>query len=124
VIGSLAGAHPNDHVNRGQSSNDVIPSAIHIAAAEMADGQLFPALERLRRSLEAKAAEFHGIVKIGRTHLQDAVPMRLGHEFSGYARSKLLKSGFAPRSQEFMSCLLVEPRLAQDSMPHPDSPPP
>jgi fumarate hydratase class II len=85
VIGKLAGAHPNDHVNRGQSSNDVIPSAIHIAAAEMADGQLFPALERLRRSLEAKAAEFHGIVKIGRTHLQDAVPMRLGGEFSGYA---------------------------------------
>ena len=85
VIGKLAGAHPNDHVNRGQSSNDVIPSAIHIAAAEMADGQLFPALERLRRSLEAKAAEFQGIVKIGRTHLQDAVPMRLGHEFSGYA---------------------------------------
>jgi fumarate hydratase class II len=85
VIGKLAAAHPNDHVNRGQSSNDVIPSAIHIAAAEMADGQLFPALERLRRSLEAKASEFHGIVKIGRTHLQDAVPMRLGQEFGGYA---------------------------------------
>jgi fumarate hydratase, class II len=85
VIGKLAGAHPNDHVNRGQSSNDVIPSAIHIAAAETAQGLLFPAMDRLRRSLEAKAAEFHGIVKIGRTHLQDAVPMRLGHEFSGYA---------------------------------------
>jgi fumarate hydratase, class II len=63
----------------------VIPSAIHIAAAETAHGLLFPAMDRLRRSLEAKAAEFHGIVKIGRTHLQDAVPMRLGHEFSGYA---------------------------------------
>ena len=86
VIGKLAGAHPNDHVNRGQSSNDAIPSAIHIAAAETTHEQLLPAMDRLRRSLEAKAAEFHGIVKIGRTHLQDAVPMRLGHEFSGYAR--------------------------------------
>ena len=85
VIGKVAGAHPNDHVNRGQSSNDVIPSAIHIAAAETAHGLLFPAMDRLRRSLEEKAAQFHDIVKIGRTHLQDAVPMRLGHEFSGYA---------------------------------------
>jgi len=85
VIGKLAAAHPNDHVNRGQSSNDVIPSAIHIAAAETAHGLLFPAMDRLCSSLETKAAEFHGIVKIGRTHLQDAVPMRLGHEFSGYA---------------------------------------
>jgi fumarate hydratase class II len=85
VIGKLAGAHPNDHVNRGQSSNDVIPSAIHIAAAETAHGLLFPSMDRLRRSLEAKAAEFHRIVKIGRTHLQDAVPMRLGQEFGGYA---------------------------------------
>jgi fumarate hydratase class II len=85
VIGKLAGAHPNDHVNRGQSSNDVIPSAIHIAAAETAHAMLFPAMDRLRCSLEEKAVQFHGIVKIGRTHLQDAVPMRLGHEFSGYA---------------------------------------
>src|SRR5204863_9969404 len=59
VIGSLAGAHPNDHVNRGQSSNDVIPSVIHIAAAETLHRQLFPAMERLRRSLESKAREFH-----------------------------------------------------------------
>ncbi|HTM49974.1 MAG TPA: class II fumarate hydratase [Bryobacteraceae bacterium] len=86
VIGRLAGAHPNDHVNRGQSSNDVIPSAIHIAAAETAHQRLLPAMQRLRRALEAKAAGFHGIVKIGRTHLQDAVPMRLGQEFGGYAR--------------------------------------
>jgi fumarate hydratase class II len=85
VIGRLAGAHPNDEVNRGQSSNDVIPSAIHIAAAGIAHRELLPAMERLRHSLEAKAAEFHGIVKIGRTHLQDAVPMRLGQEFGGYA---------------------------------------
>src|SRR5882724_9203238 len=86
VIGRLAGAHPNDEVNRGQSSNDVIPSAIHIAAAQTAQQRLLPALDRLRAALESKAAEFHDIVKIGRTHLQDAVPMRLGHEFSGYAR--------------------------------------
>jgi fumarate hydratase class II len=86
VIGRLAGAHPNDEVNRGQSSNDVIPSAIHIAAARTAQQRLLPAIDRLRRSLAAKAAEFHDVVKIGRTHLQDAVPMRLGHEFSGYAR--------------------------------------
>jgi fumarate hydratase class II len=86
VIGHLAGAHPNDHVNRGQSSNDVIPSAMHIAAAETVHAQLLPAMEKLRASLERKAGEFHGVIKIGRTHLQDAVPMRLGQEFSGYAR--------------------------------------
>lgn len=86
VIARLSGAHPNDHVNRGQSSNDVIPTAMHVAAAEEVERQLLPALERLERSLEVKAAAFMDIVKIGRTHLQDAVPMRLGQEFSGYAR--------------------------------------
>ena len=86
VIARLAGAHPNDDVNRGQSSNDAIPSAIHIAAAETAHKKLLPAMRSLQGSLESKAAEFHDIVKIGRTHLQDAVPMRLGQEFSGYAR--------------------------------------
>ena len=86
VIGRLAGAHPNDDVNRGQSSNDVIPAAMHIAAAEGVHALLLPAMERLQASLERKAAEFHGVIKIGRTHLQDAVPMRLGQEFSGYAR--------------------------------------
>lgn len=85
VIGRLAGAHPNDHVNRGQSSNDVIPSAMHIAVAETTVSQLLPAMRRLGTSLHRKAAEFDGIIKIGRTHLQDAVPMRLGQEFSGYA---------------------------------------
>src|SRR6476620_4900424 len=74
VIARLAGAHPNDDVNRGQSSNDVIPSAIHIAAAETADKTLFPAMRKLQSALESKAVQFHGIVKIGRTHLQDAVP--------------------------------------------------
>jgi fumarate hydratase class II len=86
VIAHLAGAHPNDHVNRGQSSNDAIPSAMHIAAAERVHAGLLPALERLAGSLERKAEEFHGIVKMGRTHLQDAVPLRMGKEFGGYAR--------------------------------------
>jgi fumarate hydratase class II len=86
VVGHLAKAHPNDHVNRGQSSNDVIPTAIHVAAAMVATEELLPALEGLKASLNAKADEFKDIVKIGRTHLQDAVPMLLGQEFSGYAR--------------------------------------
>ena len=85
VIGRLAQAHPNDHVNRGQSSNDVIPSAIHIAAALLANEELIPAMEGLQASLRKKADEFKSIIKIGRTHLQDAVPMLLGQEFSGYA---------------------------------------
>ncbi len=86
VIGRLAEAHPNDEVNRGQSSNDVFPSAIHVSAAMLISGELMPALDALRQSLERKSKEFHEIIKIGRTHLQDAVPMRLGQEFSGYAR--------------------------------------
>jgi fumarate hydratase class II len=86
VIGHLAGAHPNDHVNRGQSSNDVIPTAMHIAVAECLAARLLPAMRQLGASLERKAVEFHDIIKIGRTHLQDAVPIRMGQEFSGYAR--------------------------------------
>jgi len=83
-IGSRA-IHPNDHVNLGQSSNDVIPTAMHVAAMEEVEIRLIPALQQLKRSLLSKAAEFDSIVKIGRTHLQDAVPIRLGQEFSGYA---------------------------------------
>jgi len=86
VIGHLAGAHPNDEVNRGQSSNDVFPSAMHIAAVESATHHLMNALDLLARELSRKSREFHDVIKIGRTHLQDAVPMRLGQEFSGYAR--------------------------------------
>ena len=86
VIGHLAGAHPNDHVNRGQSSNDVIPTAMHIAVAECLAARLLPAMQQLGASLERKTVEFHNIIKIGRTHLQDAVPIRMGQEFSGYAR--------------------------------------
>ena len=77
--------HPNDHVNRCQSSNDVIPSAIHLAALESIESQLRPALTELHEALLAKAAAFWEILKIGRTHLQDATPIRLGQEFSGYA---------------------------------------
>jgi fumarate hydratase class II len=87
VIASLAGegAHPNDHVNMGQSSNDVFPSAVHLAALDEATHALLPALERLEASFAAKAQEFADIVKAGRTHLMDAVPVTLGQEFSGYA---------------------------------------
>jgi fumarate hydratase class II len=87
VIATLAGAgvHANDHVNLGQSSNDVFPSAVHLAALDTASGSLLPALEQLEASVQAKAKEFQDIVKSGRTHLMDAVPVTLGQEFSGYA---------------------------------------
>ncbi|ESP87238.1 class II fumarate hydratase [Candidatus Halobonum tyrrellensis] len=76
--------HPNDHVNFGQSSNDVIPTAMHVASLEAVEKDLMPALEALSAELEAKEAEFDGVVKTGRTHLQDATPVRLGQEFGGY----------------------------------------
>src|SRR5713101_10129758 len=85
-IGSHDPVQPNDHVNMGQSSNDVIPSAIHISAAELLKNDLVPALETLHAALETKAKEFWHIIKIGRTHLMDATPVRLGQEFSGYAQ--------------------------------------
>ena len=85
-IGSREPVHPNDHVNMGQSSNDVIPSAIHLSAAEQLQDCLLPALEKLRSALSGKAKEFHHIIKIGRTHLMDATPVRLGQEFAGYAQ--------------------------------------
>ncbi len=90
VLGSKKPVHPNDHVNMGQSSNDVIPSAMHVAAMESIERSLIPALRKLQRSLAAKAKEFDSIVKIGRTHLQDATPVRLGQEFGGYARQMQL----------------------------------
>jgi fumarate hydratase class II len=96
--------HPNDHVNEGQSSNDVIPSAIHIAALDGIAHRLVPALKELHAALETKAKEFWEIVKIGRTHLQDATPIRLGQEFSGYA--KQIENSIA-RIQG------VEPRLGE-----------
>ena len=85
-IGSKDPVHPNDHVNMGQSSNDVIPTAIHIAVAESIRNDLMPALEYLQEALEAKTQEFWEVIKIGRTHLMDATPVRLGQEFSGYAK--------------------------------------
>jgi fumarate hydratase, class II len=87
VIATLAGdaAHPNDHVNMGQSSNDVFPSAVHLAALDTATNGLLPALEELERSFATKADAFKDIVKSGRTHLMDAVPVTLGQEFAGYA---------------------------------------
>ena len=84
-IGSKKPIHPNDHVNRGQSSNDTFPTAMHVAAAEEVVHHLKPSVEALRDTLAAKSAAFAGIVKIGRTHLQDATPLTLGQEFSGYA---------------------------------------
>jgi fumarate hydratase, class II len=94
VIANLAGqaAHPNDHVNMGQSSNDVFPSAVHLAALDLATHDLLPALERLEASFQAKADAFADIVKAGRTHLMDAVPVTLGQEFSGYAAQIRLAS--------------------------------
>lgn len=86
AIGSRDAVHPNDHVNMGQSSNDVIPSALHISAAEQLKNQLEPALQKLEDALTAKAQEFNDVIKIGRTHLMDATPVRLGQEFGGYAR--------------------------------------
>ncbi len=87
VIANLAGqgAHPNDHVNMGQSSNDVFPSAVHLAALDEATNRLLPALATLEAAFAAKATEFEDVVKAGRTHLMDAVPVTLGQEFAGYA---------------------------------------
>ena len=84
-LGSKDPVHPNDHVNMGQSTNDTFPTAINIAAVEASINQLLPELTKLRDSLSQKAKEFESIIKLGRTHLQDATPLSLGQEFSGYA---------------------------------------
>jgi fumarate hydratase, class II len=84
-LGSKDPVHPNDHVNMGQSSNDVIPTAIHLSALISIQEDLIPALEKLQAALEEKSREFDDVVKTGRTHLQDATPIRLGQEFAGYA---------------------------------------
>ena len=84
-LGEKSQVHPNDHVNRGQSSNDTFPTAMHIAAARQISDALLPALRHLHEALDDKARAFADIVKIGRTHLQDATPVTLGQEFSGYA---------------------------------------
>ena len=99
VIATLAGdgVHPNDHVNMGQSSNDVFPSAVHLAALDTATNALLPALEELEASFATKADEFKDIVKSGRTHLMDAVPVTLGQEFAGYAAQ--IRLGARARAQ-------------------------
>ena len=84
TVGSKTPVHPNDHVNRAQSSNDTFPTAMHIAAAEEVNHRLLPAVRHLRSALASKSRDFRSIVKIGRTHLMDAVPLTLGQEFSGY----------------------------------------
>src|SRR5881392_349718 len=106
-IGAKDPVHPNDHVNMGQSSNDVIPSAIHVSAAEQLKGCLDPALEKLHDALEAKAKEFWNIIKIGRTHLMDATPVRLGQEFSGYARQIFYARERARRAIDVLSELAL-----------------
>jgi fumarate hydratase, class II len=92
VIASLAGedVHPNDHVNMGQSSNDVFPSAVHLAAVDSVQSELLPALERLAGAFRRKGEEFADVVKAGRTHMMDAVPVTLGQEFAGYAAQMTL----------------------------------
>ena len=104
TVGSKQPVHPNDHVNAGQSSNDTIPTAIHISAYSAITEDLEPALARLAKALEAKAEAFDPLVKIGRTHLQDAVPVRLGQEFGGYAQQ--VRNGLARLAA-------VKPRLAE-----------
>ncbi|MEP5155671.1 class II fumarate hydratase [Planktotalea sp.] len=93
VIGSKDPVHPNDHCNMGQSSNDTFPTAMHIAAAMMVRDTLMPGLKQLLEGLEAKSEEFKDIIKIGRTHTQDATPLTLGQEFSGYAHQ--IRQGIA-----------------------------
>ena len=85
-IGSKTPVHPNDHVNMGQSSNDSFPTAMYIAAVQEVHKRLLPPLKLLHKALAAKAAEFSDIIKVGRTHTQDATPLTLGQEFSGYAQ--------------------------------------
>jgi fumarate hydratase class II len=106
-IGAKDPVHPNDHVNLGQSSNDVIPTAIHIAANTMLEEELIPALQNLANELDKKATAFSDIVKIGRTHLQDATPITLGQEFSGYAQ--MMKNGIKriQNAQGFLSELAL-----------------
>jgi fumarate hydratase, class II len=85
TLGSQEPVHPNDHVNMGQSSNDTFPTAMHIAAYTMATGKTVPALKRLRDAIDAKSKEWADVVKIGRTHLEDADPLTVGQEWLGYA---------------------------------------
>lgn len=105
-VGSKFPVHPNDHVNQSQSSNDTFPTALHVAAALALKTSLIPELEKTRDSLRSKAAAFHEVLKIGRTHLMDATPVRLGQEFGGYARQLDLAAG---RANKALKALLELP---------------
>ena len=128
-IGSREPVHPNDHVNMGQSSNDVIPSAIHVATAESIKNALLPALEQLEKALKGKSKEFWDIIKIGRTHLMDATPVRLGQEFAGYAKqveyARLRASNAISAIEELAlggtavgTCLNAHPEFARRAIAH------
>ena len=123
AVGSKRPVHPNDHVNLGQSSNDAFPTAMHIAAAEEIAYRLNPALARLYQALKDKAEAFQDILKIGRTHMQDATPLTLGQEFGGYAAQivhgiERINSRFTG----FTSSLKEEPQSEQGLTRPPASP--
>ena len=103
--GDKSPVHPNDHVNLCQSSNDVFPTAIHISVISAIRDELLPALHHLEKALEKKSSEFDDIIKIGRTHLQDATPIRLGQEFSGYATQVKYAQGRAELAIETLDAL-------------------
>ncbi len=105
--GSARRVHPNDHVNRGQSSNDAFPTAMHIAAAEFIERRVLPSLVALRQTFEGKARAFSQVLKIGRTHLQDAVPMTLGQELSGYAAQIEIASEALSNAKRYLQELAI-----------------
>ncbi len=120
ILGGRRKIHPNDQVNLCQSSNDVIPSSIHIAAAEGLKNNLLPALTGLEAALRRKEREFKAVLKIGRTHLQDATPIRLGQEFGGYASMiRHGKTRVKNALPHLMELALGEPPWARGSMPTP-----
>ncbi len=123
-VGSKSPVHPNDHVNRGQSSNDVVPTAIHVAISQTLRSVTIPGLQALATSLREKTDEFASIVKIGRTHLQDAVPLSLGQEFSGYARMVELGIERLKRSEEsILELALGGTAVGTGINAHPEFPP-
>jgi fumarate hydratase class II len=122
-LGSKKPVHPNDHVNFGQSSNDVIPTSLHLAAVSAFREVLLPGLEQLHKALSAKAKEFHRVIKTGRTHLQDATPIRLGQEFEGYAGQ--IERGIARANhalQELTEIALGGTAVGTGINTHPDFP--
>ena len=108
VMGSKAPIHPNDHVNKGQSSNDTFPTVMHIATAEQLHQNLIPSVTTLRDALAAKSAEFEAVVKCGRTHLMDATPLTLGQEFSVYVHQ--LDAGTSDNAPPLTTLFFVNSR--------------